>query len=121
MKTNLWIWLALWFLTLSVIFAVSAEDQMPKNSQQNKAKSERSIMGTINKITNDKITLKTDDGKTRNFSIKQAQRREIKSKDLKKGDRIDLMINQQNLIVGVNKLDELNTGHPLTPAPVPDQ
>ena len=96
MKSTLWFWLVISFVTLSMTTAFAAENptlqRSPSRSQQS---------GTIEKVTNDKVTLKTDDGKTHSFTINEAQREEIKS--LRQGDRIEFTLNQQNQIVGFNK------------------
>jgi len=95
MKSTLWFWFALGFITLSMTTAFAADDP----SQRSMSRGQQS--GTIDKVTGDKVTLKTDDGKTHSFTINEAQREEIKG--LKQGDHIDFTLNQQNQIVGFNK------------------
>ena len=95
MKNTLWFWLALGFITLSMTTAFAAEDPTQRSMSRGQQSS------TIDKVAGDKVTLKTDDGKTHSFTINEAQREEIKS--LRQGDRIDFTLNQQNQIVGFNK------------------
>jgi len=68
------------------------------------------LIGTINQITKDKISVKTDEGKTRDFPINPVEQREIIVKGLKSGDRISLSFNQQNQVSEINKLDEIRRG-----------
>ena len=103
MRNKLWFLLALGFLTFGMNMAFAAGD---RTAQPPQSRSQQSTMGTIDNITDDMITLKTDDGKMQSYTVNQAQREEFKN--LKQGDRIDLMINQQNQIVGVNKQNQSN-------------
>jgi hypothetical protein len=111
MKNTLWFLLALCFFTFNKTTVFAAENPTAAKLQQ-------SVMGKIEAITDNEITLMTEDGKMRRFTVNRAQREEIKRKDLKQGDRIGLMFNQQNQIMDINKLNP-SPGPGLTPAPVP--
>jgi hypothetical protein len=111
MKNTLWFWLALCFFTFNKTTVFATEIPAALKPQQ-------STMGKIEAITDNEITLMTDDGKMRKFTVNRAQREEIKRKDLKQGDRIGLMFNQQNQITEINKVKP-SPGPGLTPAPVP--
>ena len=111
MKNTLWFLLALCFFTFYKTIVFSAENPGELKLQQ-------SMTGKLEAITDHEITLMTDDGKMRRFTVNRAQREEIKRKDLKQGDRIGLMLNQQNKIMDINKANP-SPGPGLTPAPVP--
>ena len=105
MKHRLSFLVAVGLLVFGIHSAYAIEDTS-SSARSSSRDSQQSAMGTIEKITNDKITLRTEDGKTRSFTINQAQRDEIKSQSLREGDRIDLSLNKQNQVVSVNKSNE---------------
>ena len=111
MKTALWFLAAFYFFAFSGDLLFAAGDATALSSRQ-------SMMGKIESVTDNEITLTADDGKMRKFGIKPAQREEIKRKDLKQGDRVSLMFNNKNQLTGIDKLN-MSPGPGLTPAPVP--
>ena len=74
------------------------QDQLENPGQQ-------SVKGTIDTITKDKISLKTDEGEARNFTINPIEQREFMLKGLKPGDRILVSFNQEDQIVVVEKIE----------------
>ena len=105
-KASMWFLIALCFFAFNETLSFAAES----------SKSQQSMIGKVESVTNNEITLTADDGKMRKFGIKPAQREEIKRKDLKQGDRVSLMFNQKNQLTGIDKLN-MSPGPGLTPAP----
>jgi len=109
MKNKLWFCLALFIFTFTMI-AQAAADSADSKSQQSPSDQlenpgQQSIKGTIDTITKDEISLKTDEGQTRNFIITPIEQKEIMLKGLKPGDRILLSFNRENQIIIVEKIE----------------
>ena len=109
MKNVLWFWLVLCIL----IFPLSAGavgnsgkksgPREPYDESYNDP-GQRIVTGTIDQITNSKISVKTDGGRTRVFTIDPSEQSDYVNRGLKKGDRISLSYNHQNQIIGVDKV-----------------
>src|SRR5262245_41848161 len=108
--------LFLFFTFILTLTAGAATDPLEDPTQQK-------IKGTINKITADVISVKTDQGQTRDFTIAPVNQKEITTKGLKPGDRVLLFFNQENQVTEI-KLDEgagamENKPDPLNPNQAP--
>jgi hypothetical protein len=115
MKKKLGLWVVFYSLCLTMI-AYAATDPLDNPAQQK-------VKGTIDKITSDQISLKTDEGQTRSFTIAPVNQKEITVKGLKPGDRVLLSYSQENQVTEI-KLDPGAGGAadkptPLTPNPAP--
>ena len=103
---KLFFWLAFCLFTFAMAIAYGE----PAGRSQIEGQAQQSVMGTIDKITEDTISVKTDEGKTHKFSINRDEKEGIKSKGLMQGDRIVLTVDQKNQVVEVNKLDQGESG-----------
>src|SRR6185436_8424157 len=90
--------LLVFFTFIFTVPAHAATDPLENPAQQK-------VIGTIEKITGDGISIKTDQGQTRDFIIAPVNQKEITTKGLKPGDRVLLSFNQENQVTEI-KLDE---------------
>jgi hypothetical protein len=104
MKNKLGFWLAIYFLT----FPVMAQATVGGYSRQDQLNSpgQRIVTGTIEKIANNKITVKTDEGRTHDFTIAPAEQSDYMNIGFVRGDRVILSYNHRNQIMGLNKIIE---------------
>jgi hypothetical protein len=105
----------LWFLSVLCGLILTMTAQAATDPLQNPA--QQRIKGTIDKITGDVISVKTDQGQTRDFTIAPVNQKEITVKGLKPGDRILLSFNQENQVTEI-KLDEGAGAMENEPAPL---
>jgi Cu/Ag efflux protein CusF len=92
----------LWTAFGLVLFTLTiAHADMPNNgSEQRPGQTHKSVVGTVNKATEEMLTLQIDGGTTtRNFTVKSAAREGIIG--LKKGDRVVLEFDEGNQIVDI--------------------
>jgi Cu/Ag efflux protein CusF len=61
----------------------------------------RNLTGTVEKIESDLVFLKTSEGTTRTFSVKEVAREGVKS--LKPGDQVTLEFDEANAIIDIHK------------------
>ena len=99
MKNKLWLWVALSIFTFPMM-AQAVEDP----GRQSQSINQRIVTGTIDEISNSKITVKTDGGKNRVFTIDPSEQSDYVNRGLKKGDRISLSYDHLGQIIGVDKL-----------------
>jgi cold shock CspA family protein len=64
------------------------------------AKGHREVIGTVQKVEGDLISVKTGEGTTRNFTVKEGQREGFKS--MKPGDQVVLEMDEGNQIVDIH-------------------
>lgn len=100
MKNRLVFWVALYLLAFSVTAQAAVENP---NRQEH---GQRIVTGTIEKLANNKITIKTDEGKAHDFTISSSEQVEYANKGLRRGDRVILSYSRQHRIIGVNKIIE---------------
>jgi len=65
------------------------------------ASGHREVSGTIEKVENDLISVKTNEGTTRSFTVKEGKREEIRS--FKPGDKVVLEMDEGNQIVDIHR------------------
>ncbi len=81
-------------------FTVAQADMPSGGSEQRPGQTHKSVVGTVNKATEEMLTLQIDGGTTtRNFTVKSAAREGIAG--LKKGDRVVLEFDEGNQIVDI--------------------
>ena len=68
--------------------------------------SQRILTGSVERILNHKISVKTDEGKTNTFSIAPSEESDYVNKDLQRGDRIILSYDHWNRLISIDKIDE---------------
>lgn len=61
----------------------------------------REVSGTIEKVESDLISVKTEEGTTRTFTIREGKREEVRS--LKPGDKVLLEMDEGNQIVDIHR------------------
>lgn len=61
----------------------------------------REVSGTIEKVESDLISVKTNEGTTRSFTVKEGKREEIRS--FKPGDKVVLEMDEGNQIVDIHR------------------
>ena len=100
-----------WFLTFGlVIFTLSiaqAEDSPGGGSKQSLStpgQGHRNVIGTISKTTENMITLETEEGTTRNFTVKSAKIDGVTK--IQPGDRVLLELDEGNQIIGINSIND---------------
>lgn len=95
-KVEYTIWLATVLLAVGVVhfsFSVAnAASEQPGH---------RTVTGTISKLTSDMIVVKTNEGTTRSFSLKEMKREGIGG--LSVGDQVTLNLDEGNQIVDIDK------------------
>jgi len=105
----------LWFgcasflaVILSTLPAISAEPSRTKPDQNTESGSpaldQQALAGTLEKVTDDTISLKTSDGNVKIFDISMEKKSQIKNMGLKNGDSAVVTLNQNKQIVAVTKL-----------------
>jgi hypothetical protein len=72
------------------------QNQQPPNQQ--------SVVGTLEKVSESSISLKTSEGDVKIFDISEEKKNQIKSMGLKKGDSAIVVLDQRKQIVDVTKL-----------------
>src|SRR5262245_34962190 len=106
----LWCGIATVFVILagSVMPALSADGptqtrfgdqtEQPPNAQP---LDQQAVAGTLEKVTDSTISLKTSDGEVKIFDINEEKKNQIKSMGLKKGDSAIVTLDQKKQIVAV--------------------
>lgn len=96
------LWLA--FGVLLLASSISYAGEMPQSSESPDGLGHRSVVGTVSKTTVDIISLKTEEGTVRNFTVKAAAREGITR--LKTGDRVLLEFDEGNEIINIIDIGE---------------
>jgi hypothetical protein len=97
-------------LALSILPAVSADTPtQSKFGDRNEPSSaqpldQQAVAGTLEKVTEGTISLKTSDGDVKIFDISEEKKNQIKNMGLKKGDTAVITLDQKKQIVAVTKL-----------------
>ena len=66
---------------------------------------DRVIVGTVEEVRGDQVRVNTDDVEPRYLSSKQAQEKGIWP--LEKGDRLQIVVNEQNMVLGYHRVGEM--------------
>ena len=66
--------------------------------------SQTAISGTLERVSDNSLSLKTTDGETKDYTIKSEKMSQIKSIGLKKGDRVVAQVDAQNQVVEVTRM-----------------
>src|SRR5262245_41287599 len=64
----------------------------------------QAVSGTLEKISDGSLTLKTAAGDTKDYTIKSEKKSQIQSIGLKKGDRVVAQLDAQNQVVDVTRM-----------------
>ena len=104
MKNRLIFWLAFYLFALPV----AAQAAVAGSTRQDRLSisGQRIVTGTIEKIANNKITVKTDEGKPHDFTITPSDQADYINQGFRRGDRVILSYNRQNQLIGVYKIIE---------------
>ena len=101
MDRNKVLWgFALFILSASTAFGGDLLDGGPKLPPQESG-AHRKVTGTVDRVESDMVFLKTSEGTTRNFGVKEGAREGVKS--LKPGDQITLELDEGNSIIDIHK------------------
>jgi hypothetical protein len=67
---------------------------------------QRIVTGTVESVSSDRITVKTDEGKTHIFTVSGIERSDYATKGLQSRDRIILSFDRKDRLIGIDKIDE---------------
>lgn len=98
-KNRLILGLMALLLSFSTAFAGDLLDGGPK--LQEDAGIHRSVTGTVERIESDMVFLKTEEGTTRNFGVKESQKEGLDG--IQKGDKITVELDEGNAIIDIHK------------------
>ena len=99
-----WLTFGLVIFTLSIAHAGDSSGGGSQRSSSTSGQGHRSVIGTISKATENMLTLETNEGTTRNFTVKSAKIDGVTK--LQPGDRVSLELDEGNQIIGVNDIGE---------------
>jgi len=88
-------------LGASTAFGGDLLDGGPKLQPKESADTHRNVTGTVERIESDMVFLKTNEGTTRNFAVKESKREGLKS--LQPGDQVSLELDEGNSIIDIHK------------------
>jgi len=103
-RTNWWLTLGLALFTLSIAYAGDVLGGDSQRSSTTPGQGHRNVIGTISTTTATMLTVETDEGTTRNFTVKSAEIDGITK--LQPGDRVVLELDEGNQIIGINDIGE---------------
>lgn len=86
---------------VSTAFAGDLLDGGPKLQPEGAADAHRNITGTVERIESDMVFLKTSEGTTRNFAVKESNRQGLKS--IQPGDQVSIELDEGNSIIDIHK------------------
>jgi uncharacterized protein YuzE len=90
--------------TLSIAYAGDSPGGGPQHSSSTIDQGHRNVIGTISKATETMLTVETEEGTTRSFTLKSAKNDGITT--LRPGDRVLLELDEGNQIIGINDIGE---------------
>lgn len=100
MRNKIVLGFSLFVLSVSTVFAGDLLDGGPKLHPQ-ESNTHRNVTGTVDKVESDMVFLKTQEGTTRNFGVKEGAKEGVKS--LQPGDQITLELDEGNAIIDIHK------------------
>ena len=100
-------WFIVVILILIVVFAGRyLANGRPQESRVRQLIYERTVSGKVEKVSDHRVSIKTDAGRTQTFSIDPSKQPTFTTKGLAHGDRIVLSFNPDKQITNLNKLNE---------------
>ena len=100
-KINILLGIFVMALTVSTAFAGDLLDGGPKLQPKESADTHRNVTGTVERIESDMVFLKTSEGTTRNFAVKESTRQGLSS--IKPGDQVAIELDEGNSIIDIHK------------------
>lgn len=100
-KNNILLGIFVMALGASTALGGDLLDGGPKLQPKESADAHRNVTGTVERIESDMIFLKTDEGTTRNFAVKESKREGLKS--LQPGDQVAIELDEGNSIIDIHK------------------
>jgi hypothetical protein len=82
----------------------SADPNSSMGGGQSDQAGQQAVSGTLEKISDGTLSLKTTDGQTKDYTIKNDKKSQIQSIGLKKGDRVVAQLDAQNEVVDVTRM-----------------
>jgi hypothetical protein len=100
-------WFIVVILIMIVVFSgLYLANGRPQESRVRQLIYEQTVNGTVEKVSDHRVSIKTDAGKTQTFSIDPSKQSKFTTKDLAHGDRIVLSFNPDKQVTNLNKLKE---------------
>jgi len=99
-----WLTCGLVIFTLSIAYAGDSPGGGSKRSSSTIGQGHRNVIGTISKTTETMLTVETEEGTTRSFTLRSAKSDGITK--LQPGDRVLLELDEGNQIIGINDIGE---------------
>ena len=97
------LWMVLWLLVFTFIIPYPGYSQgIPKLNKE----AHRWVMGTINSVGGGSFSIKTKEGTTRNFSIKELEKEKIRNPRV--GDLLVMEFEEGNQIIDIDRVDSLD-------------
>lgn len=100
MRNKIVLGFSLFVLSVSTVFAGDLLDGGPK-LQPGSQEAHRNVTGTVERIESDMVFLKTSEGTTRNFAVKETNRQGLSS--IKPGDQVSIELDEGNAIIDIHK------------------
>ena len=101
---RLWLPFGLIIFSISIAYAADSPDGGLQRSSSNLNQGHSTVVGTISKTTENMLTLETENGTTRNFTVKSAKIDGVTK--LQTGDRVLLELDEGNQIIGIKNIGE---------------
>ena len=101
---NWWLTFGLVIFTLSIAYAGDLPGGGSPDSTATSDQGHRNVIGTISKTTENMLTVETEEGTTRTFTVQSAAIDGITK--LRPGDRVVLELDEGNQIIGINDIGE---------------
>lgn len=101
---ELWLTFGLVIFSLSVAYAGDSPGGGSQRSSSAIDQSHRNVIGTISKTTENMLTVETEEGTTRSFTVKSAAIDGVTK--LQQGDRVLLELDEGNQIIDIRDIGE---------------
>lgn len=102
-------WLGLCVVSVMALLPMGAMADSPAHSGQKELKGERHVQGVVEDIKSDQIQVNIGEVQPRYIPLTQAKEKGMP--DIKKGDHLDIVVSDQNLIVDYHLAGESAQGH----------
>lgn len=99
-----WLTFGLVLSTLSITYAGDVQSGGSQVSTSVSEQGHRNVIGTVSQVTDNMLSVKTEEGTTRNFTVKSAAIDGVTK--LQRGDRVVLELNEGNQIIGITDIGE---------------